>query len=264
MCIRDRSLQMDHVFLIIIRYVRLPRYQPPRIGPKLRSLPFLICLCSATLAPALTAQVAENRSAQATRAQIEQALASAQQILSSPGYSGRIKDAKRREIVLLKSRLEDGDLQPGDQVAIQVTGEQTLTGSFIVSPTRTISMPGLEDLSLRRVLRSEMQDAITAHLRKYIKDPTVHVTTTIRISFLGGVGKPGYYQVASELIVGDAIMAAGGPGGGVDPANTTIERAGVVIMPKEAFRQALIDGKTLDQLNLRAGDEFLIGGYRVQ
>jgi len=64
--------------------------------------------------------------------------------------------------------------------------------------------------------------------------------------------------------VGDAIMAAGGPGGGVDPANTTIERSGVVIMPKEAFRQALIDGKTLDQLNLRAGDEFLIGGYRVQ
>ena len=31
-------------------------------------------------------------------------------------------------------------------------------------------------------------------------------------------------------------------------------------MSKEAFRQALTDGKTVDQLNLRAGDELLVGG----
>lgn len=229
----------------------------------MRTFPVLICLLSATLAPRLVAQVAENRSAQASRAQIVEALASAQQILASPGYSGRIKDAKRQEIALLKSRLEDGDLQPGDQVSLQVQGETTLTGAFVVSPARAITLPGLGDLSLKGVLRSEMQDTITSYLKKFVKDPIVRVTTTIRISFLGGVGKPGYYQVSSELMVGDAIMAAGGPGGGVDPSDTRIERAGVVIMPKEEFRQALIDGRTMDQLNLRAGDEFLIGGYRV-
>lgn len=229
----------------------------------MRSLSFLICFASATLATRAVAQVAENRSAQTSRAQIVEALASAQQTLASPGYSGRIKGAKRQEIALLKSRLEDGDLQPGDQVSIQVPGEATLTGVFVVSPTRTISMPGLADLSLRGVLRSEMQDTITAYLKKYVKDPAVHVSTTIRISFLGGIGKPGFYQVASDMMVGEAIMAAGGPGGGVDPSETRIERAGAVIMPKESFREALVAGKTMDQLNLRAGDEFLIGGYRV-
>jgi hypothetical protein len=34
-------------------------------------------------------------------------------------------------------------------------------------------------------------------------------------------------------------------------------------MSKEGFAKALQDGKTLDQLSLRAGDEILVGGNRV-
>jgi hypothetical protein len=222
-----------------------------------------MCLTSLAAAPAVHSQAADNKNAQVTRAQIQEALGNAEKILASPGYSGRVKDAKRREIALLKSRLEDGDLQPGDQVSLQVVGEPTLTGVFIVGPQRVLSLPGLDDFSAKGVLRSELESALLTHLRKYVKDPVVHVQTTIRLSFLGGIGKPGFYQVGSEMMVGDALMAAGGPNGGVDPANTRVERAGTVIMPKEAFQQALTDGKTLDQLNLRAGDEFLVGGARV-
>jgi protein involved in polysaccharide export with SLBB domain len=230
----------------------------------MRSLPFIMmCLTSLAAAPAALSQATDNKNAQATRAQIVEAMANAEKILASPGYSGRVKDAKRREMALLKSRLEDGDLQPGDQVSLDVAGEPTLSKVFIVGPQRTLSFPGLDDFSVRGVLRSELQDALLAHLRKYVKDPVIQVQTTIRLSFLGGIGKPGFYQVGSGMMVGDALMAAGGPNGGIDPAKTRVERAGIIIMPKESFQQALSEGKTLDQLNLRAGDEFLVGGDRI-
>lgn len=227
-------------------------------------MPIAILLALRTALPSpATAQSADNRNAQANRAQIEAALAEAEKIIASPGYSSRIKGAKRREIALLRSRLDDGDLQPGDQIALQVQGEDKLTSTFIVDPQRVISLPGVADISLRGVLRSELQGYMTAQISKYVKDPQVHALPTIRLSFLGGVGKPGFYQVPAGVLPGDAIMVAGGPVASVDPANTTVQRSGVEIMSKESFRQAMIDGKSLDQLNLRAGDEVLVGGWRV-
>jgi protein involved in polysaccharide export with SLBB domain len=97
-------------------------------------------------------------------------------------------------------------------------------------------------------------------LKKYIRDPQVHAQTMIRLSIFGAVGKPGFYQVPADQLAGDAIMtAAGGPAGNADPHKTTVRRGGVEIWSKEAFQQALVEGVTLDRLNLRAGDEIRVG-----
>lgn len=216
------------------------------------------------IAPATaTAQPADNRLSVATREQIQVALAEAEKIIASPGYSGRIKDTKRKEIALLKSRLVDGDLQPGDQVILLVADEATLTGTFVVAPGRVLALPGLGPISLRGVLRSEVPEYLTTELKKYLKNPTVTAQTTIRLSFVGGIGRPGYYQMPSEILVDSAIMAAGGPAAGSDPNKTKVQRNGLEVLSKDAFRQALVEGRTLDQLNLRAGDEILVGGTRV-
>jgi hypothetical protein len=213
--------------------------------------------------PRLAAQSPDTRLAQATRVQVQTALAEAEKIVTSSGYSGRIKDIKRKEIALLKSRLEDGDLQPGDQVILVVTGEAPLTATFTVAPGRVLPLPGIGDISLKGVLRSEVKDYLTSEFQKYLKSPTVYAQTTMRLSVLGGVGRPGFYQVPSEQLIGDAIMAAGGPAAGADPSNTNIQRNGQEVLTKEGFRQAVIDGRTLDQLNLRAGDEIIVGGHRT-
>lgn len=198
-----------------------------------------------------------------SRKQIEAEITEGKKILSSPGYSARIKQIKRQEITLLQSRLEDGDLQPGDQIVLSVEGEKDLTSTFTVSPSRTMALPGVADISLRGVLRSELEEYLTTELRKYLRNPIVHVQTTMRLSVLGSVGKPGFYQIDSERMVGDAIMIAGGPSSGVDPAKTHIERAGTVVLDRVAFADALAAGKTLDQMNLRAGDEIVVGGGRT-
>jgi protein involved in polysaccharide export with SLBB domain len=200
---------------------------------------------------------------QTTRAQIEATIAASEQILASPGYSGRIKDARRREIVMLKNRLEEGDLQPGDQVVIAVQGEKDLSGAFDVLPGRVLVLPGVGEIPVHGVLRSEIQEHLTVQLRKQLRDPVVHAQTTMQISILGAVPKPGFYPASADMKLTDAIMLlGGGPSPGIDPAKSRVERKGVELVSKEAFAQALQEGRTLDQMSLRAGDEILIGGQR--
>jgi protein involved in polysaccharide export with SLBB domain len=117
---------------------------------------------------------------------------------------------------------------------------------------------------LRGILRSEAQDYITEELKRYVRDPSVRVQTLIRMGILGAVGKQGFYQVPADVLVSDAIMIAGGPAGNADPNRTVIRRGGNVILTEEDVRGAIVNGATLDQLNLRAGDEISVDPKIIQ
>jgi protein involved in polysaccharide export with SLBB domain len=150
-------------------------------------------------------------------------------------------------------------LQVGDQLNLFVVNEPNFSKTFVVAAGRVLVLPGLPEIPLRGVLRSELQTHLTEKLKAYIREPEVRAETLIRLSIFGAVGSPGFYQVPAINLAGDAIMAAGGPAGNADPSKTVIRRAGVEIWTREAFQEALIQGLTLDQLNLRAGDELFIG-----
>lgn len=198
------------------------------------------------------------RRAQAARAELEANLLQIDSILSSPGYSGRIREAKRREKTLIQQRLTEGDMQVGDAIALTVLGEAALTGTFVVGAGQVLILPGLEPIPMRGVLRSEAEGHLTQQLQRYLRDPSVRVQTSIRLSILGAVGKQGFYQIPADVMISDAIMAAGGPGGGADPNRTIVRRAGTLLLSEEEIAAALVRGATLDQLNLRAGDEITV------
>jgi protein involved in polysaccharide export with SLBB domain len=82
----------------------------------------------------------------------------------------------------------------------------------------------------------------------------VRAQTLVRIQILGGVGKPGFYTVGSGLLVTDAVMLAGGPSGGSELDEIRIERGDEVIWDADQLRPAIIEGRTLDELSVRAGD----------
>ena len=228
----------------------------------------MILACWATIAGAQTPPVAEakldTRRAQATRPELQASLGRIDSILASPGYSSRIRDAKKREAALIRDRITEGDLQVGDQVILTVQGEQAFTGTFLVGAGRSLSLPGTPDIPLRGILRSEAQDYITEQLKRYVRDPSVRVQTLIRMGILGAVGKQGFYQVPADVLVSDAIMVAGGPAGNADPNRTVIKRGGNVILTEEDVRGAIVSGATLDQLNLRAGDEISVDPKIIQ
>jgi hypothetical protein len=65
------------------------------------------------------------------------------------------------------------------------------------------------------------------------------------------------------MLASDAIMFAGGISGQTDPSKTRVRRGGREIVSQEEFRDVLVQGVTLDQLNLRAGDELIVDPVRT-
>ncbi len=172
------------------------------------------------------------------------------------GKSGPVTDEVAAQV---KARLEKGDLQPGDRIALRVVGEQTLTDTFTVTPERTVELPSLAPIPVGGVLRSELRPYLTKQLGRYIRDPDLQAAALVRVSVIGAVGRPGFYNLPADVLASDAIMAAGGPTGGADVANTTIRRGGVDIATEDEVASAVQSGESLDQLNVQSGDEIVVG-----
>ena len=196
--------------------------------------------------------------AQATRAELEASLIQIDSILKSPGYSSRIREAKRKESTLIRERLVEGDLQVGDQMAITVLNETAFTGTFTIQAGRQLVLPGIEPIPVRGVLRSEAEGYVSEKLAQYVRNPSVRVVTSIRLAVLGAVEKQGFYQVPADVLISDAIMLAGGPIGIADPNQSRVVRASSEILTRTEVEQAIVQGATLDQLNLRAGDQIYV------
>jgi protein involved in polysaccharide export with SLBB domain len=214
-------------------------------------------------APSATAQTGTlsfaNRRPQATRSELEANAAEADRIAASPGYSSRLRAAKRAEAEIVRGRLVEGDFQTGDEIQIVLMGEKGLDSNYTVTASRSILIPNVGEIPLKGVLRSEVQDHLNRELRRYFQNPNVVAKALIRLSVFGQIGKPGFHPLPADMLLSSAIMYAGGPTGGTDVNRSQIKRGATVLWNKDQVRQALIQGATLDQLNLRAGDEIVVG-----
>jgi protein involved in polysaccharide export with SLBB domain len=184
---------------------------------------------------------------QATRAELEALLA---------GKSRPVSEAEQR---VIRDRLKQGDLQPGDRVLLEVAGEKELTDTFTVRPERSLLLPNLPEISLVGVLRSELQGYLEKQLGRYLRDPVVQATALVRVGIFGPVAKPGYYNLPADALAPDAIMAAGGPGGNADPSRSVIRRNTVELASKEEVARAINAGQSLDQMNIQSGDQIIVG-----
>jgi protein involved in polysaccharide export with SLBB domain len=193
-----------------------------------------------------------------SRAELETLLANHEATASSSAYSGSLRDRARKEAELIRQRLAEGDLRVGDQILLDVSGQQPLTGTFPVVSGRVIVLPELGQVTLEGVLRSELQQHLTAFIARFIRDPVVRAQTLVRIEILGSVGKPGFYTVPSDLLLSDVVMLAGGPAGSSQIDKIRIERGDEVIWDGEQTRAAVLEGLTLDQLSVRAGDGIIV------
>jgi hypothetical protein len=202
---------------------------------------------------------------QATRAQLDSTLVEIDKILASNAYGAEIKRQKQMEAAVIRERLREGDFQVGDQLSISLSvpiqpGGQPLNNQvFTVGPNQTLLMNEIPEIPLHGILRSEIQAYLTENLRRLFKDQTVLVVPTIRLTILGGVPQPGFYQLPSDMPLPDVIMKVGGPGPTTKLEESVIKRGDEVLWDEEDVSAAITAGTTLDQLNLRAGDELIIG-----
>jgi hypothetical protein len=165
------------------------------------------------------------------------------------------------EAWLLRSRLQKGDFQDGDRIIVKLLGTAALmpvlaqNDTVIVRAGKLLPLPQMADLPLEGVLRSELNDALSRHLAKYLRDSSVRAIPLIRLAVFGQVRNPGYYYSPADVLLNDLVMKAGGPLATTDMGNMSIMRGSETIWTAQDTRTALTDGLSLDRLHLRAGDE---------
>jgi protein involved in polysaccharide export with SLBB domain len=222
------------------------------IGTQTRELAACVLLLGASVINRADAQAANVRPA--TQSGVTKQFESRAQLerdASAAEASGRASQAW-----LLRSRLQKGDFQEGDRIVV-VMDASPRPDTLQVRAPRVLQFPGIDDLSLDGVLRSELTDAIRRHLARYFRNPEVKATPLVPLAILGSVASPGYYYTAADAVLRDVIMRAGGlQTAALD--KTVVRRAGEVIWNSSDVRTALADGISVDQLHLRAGDEIFI------
>jgi SLBB domain-containing protein len=158
----------------------------------------------------------------------------------------------------IKTRLTEGDFRRGDRIALTVQGEETLTDTFVVSSGAELILPPptTGSMSLKGVLRSELQTKMTEYVGRFRNNPVVRAQPLLRLSVQGEVAKAGIYAVPADAQLADALMAAGGTTQFAKANKVTITRNGAKIAETSAF------DTDLDALNLRDGDQIVVDSKR--
>jgi protein involved in polysaccharide export with SLBB domain len=193
-----------------------------------------------------------------TRAELVKLLNRLENTAGSPAFGDALRREARQQVRAIADRLEAGDFQIGDRVVLRVQSEPALTDTFAVSPDRSLELPTIGTVPLAGVLRAELQPHLDAHIRRFLRDPQVQARSLLRVTLEGGVLRPGFYTVASEQLLTDVLMAAGGPTPTARMDKIEVQRGETPIWEPDPLQKAMAEGRTLDQLSMRAGDRVLI------
>jgi protein involved in polysaccharide export with SLBB domain len=227
--------------------------------PRLRAVKaFLFCLMSVVSRPAFAQVIAQAPVAQATRSELEARASSLERALADSA-KGDARRTLQMQLQRLRQRLTEGDFTPGDRIYLRIRGDSTVSGdTVIVREGSVLSLGQFGDVPLRGVLRSELHDRVAAQVGRLLREPDVSVGTLVRIAVFGQVTRPGYYSMAPEAPIGDALMVAGGPTPDADLERIELKRDSDVLVAAPAMRQAMARGVTFDQLDVRPGDAITV------
>lgn len=193
-----------------------------------------------------------------TRDDLERLVTFYEEVLASPAYSDRMKSEARASVERVRDRLTAGDFRVGDRIVLSVQGEPELPDTVAVETGPQIVLPLFGEIPLAGVLRSEIEPHLTRELSRFINDPVVRAQGLMRLSVQGQVTAPGFYVVPADMLVTDALMVAGGPGPAADLEALRIERGPEPLLTGAAVQEAMREGRTLDQLNMQAGDQIVL------
>jgi len=192
------------------------------------------------------------------RQDLERVLARYEAAALSPAYSGALRGRVRAEADSIRARLRDGDLRVGDRVRLVVESQTALTDTFTVSPGPALVLPGIGNVALRGVLRSELEGLLARAVDGVYRGAVVHARLFTRFAVLGGVPKPGFYSLPSEALVEDAISAAGGISSQVSLREAYVERGRARLYPPDSLQSAMQERRTLSEMGIQDGDRLIV------
>ncbi len=228
-CRVGASIRCVAVTLLVVVAVKLPAQVVPKTGPQRASRVDLTAL-------------AQRLEVESTKSQ-----------LSVPARS-----AAAAALSEVRARLERGDFSVGDRFVVTIRQDTIHSDTVSVRDSLLVTIGNLPDVSLRGVLRSELDDRINTHVARYLRDAVVRTNVLTRVAILGAVKVPGFYYAAPDRSVTDVVMLAGGPAVDAKLNELEISRGRVKLMTEKESRQVMKEGRTLEQMDVRSGDEIMI------
>lgn len=185
----------------------------------------------------------------ATRDELQAALARAE----ARGAS------QARDAQAIRTRLANGDFRAGDRFVMVLATDSVVNRELVVRDSSMVDLPPLASLSLRGVLRSELQGTLLRHMRRYYRNPDVRVQFVTRVVVSGGVNKPGVYQVPPEATVNEVLQQyGGGPIKDAQIGKVEAWRYDKRVLDQKAVANAVRNGTSIAQLGIQSGDEFRV------
>jgi len=105
-------------------------------------------------------------------------------------------------------------IAPGDQLNVQVYGQQSLSQNVTVLPDGSINYPLIGRVALAGMTVDAATSLVSSKLAEYVRHPFVTIAITQlgqpSVLVLGDVKNPGKYDLRPDAQLTDAIAAAGG------------------------------------------------------
>ena len=200
----------------------------------------------------------DGRRAAASRAELDSLASKAQAAADAAATPEAERGSLRRYATDLRTRLRNGDFQPGDRIIVVTRGDSTAVDTLTVQSDRTIGLHKLPLIPLDGVLRSELQSYLGEQMRRYVKRDLLRATPLVSVGVLGEVIHPGFYRVPLQITLGDLLMVAGGPSPQADLTRVRVRRGQNILIDEHTGRDAMVRGLPLGELGIDAGDEVVL------
>jgi hypothetical protein len=194
----------------------------------------------------------------ASRAELESAAVSFDQLAASTAYGERTRARAREQAAVIRGRLTDGDFRAGDRIMVVIEGQLAVNDTITVLEGARLPVPGFRAISLSGVLRSELESKLRTELTDVVRNATVTARPLIRLAVFGAVAQPGYLSVPSETTVDDLLMMAGGPTATAEIGKLRLSRADTLLVGSSEIRAAVASGRTVASLDLADGDALVV------
>jgi protein involved in polysaccharide export with SLBB domain len=186
-------------------------------------------------------------------------LVSAQESSAAAGVTGTIKTDSLRPFLTMRDTLRlQSFLHAGDALHIVVypDTQSFLTGTYRIAADGTIDLPMAGALRVDTLSLNALDKMLASYYLRYLRYPFVKTTPLVRIGFVGGFNKPGFYYVDPEESFWEAFRLSGGPVRQDGLRLLRWERGAKDV--SDTLINALQSGKSLRDLGIRSGDRFSV------
>ncbi|MGD0799360.1 MAG: polysaccharide biosynthesis/export family protein [Acidobacteriaceae bacterium] len=150
---------------------------------------------------------------------------------------------------------------PGDELRLQVWGQITLRGNYVVDRTGAIALPEVGAIHVAGLQFSQLTDFLRAQLARVYRNFDLNVNLgqlrSIQVFVVGQALKPGSYTIGSLSTLLNALFASGGPTPQGSLRDIQVKRNGLTLTHFDLY-DLLLHGDKSKDIRLEPGDVIFI------